>query len=85
MTDATPHDYLGAHLEEALATDGRVAEQGLHVSVDGGELVVTGTVSTPQRCAGIDAVARETVPTTRVRNEVVVAAVVDHAGPEEVR
>jgi hypothetical protein len=85
MTDPTPLDYLGAHLEEALATDGRVAEQGLHVAVDGAELVVRGTVSTRQRCDAIAAVARETVPEARVRNEAVVAALGDHSGPEEVR
>ncbi len=85
MADATPLDYLGAHLEEALATDGRVAEQGLHVAVDGVVLVVTGTVSTPERCSAIDVVARETVPDTPVRNEAVVAGVGDNAGPEDVR
>jgi osmotically-inducible protein OsmY len=41
--------YLGAHLEEALAEDGRVAEQGLHVQVAGDQVVVSGTVSDPGR------------------------------------
>lgn len=41
--------YLGAHLEEALAEDGRVAEQGLHVQVSGDQVVVSGTVSDPAR------------------------------------
>lgn len=37
--------YLAAHLEEALAEDGRVAEPGLHVQVVGDRVVVSGTVS----------------------------------------
>lgn len=41
--------YLAAHLEEALAEDGRVAEPGLHVQVAGERVVVSGTVSDPQR------------------------------------
>lgn len=41
--------YLGAHLEEALAEDGRVAEPGLRVQVAGDRVVVSGTVSDPQR------------------------------------
>lgn len=84
MSEHAPLDYLGAHLEEALATDGRVAEQGLHVALGDDELVVTGTVSTPERCEAIDVVARELVPDVRVRNEAVVATVADHAEPEEV-
>ncbi len=41
--------YLAAHLEEALAEDGRVAEPGLHVQVAGDQVVVSGTVSDPGR------------------------------------
>lgn len=41
--------YLAAHLEEALAEDGRVAEPGLHVQVTGDRVVVSGTVSDPER------------------------------------
>ena len=45
----TGDGYLSAHLEEALAEDGRVAEQGLHVQVAGTRVVVSGTVSDPER------------------------------------
>lgn len=41
--------YLAAHLEEALAEDGRVAEPGLHVQVAGERVVVSGTVSDAER------------------------------------
>jgi osmotically-inducible protein OsmY len=63
-------EYLGAHLKEALATDPRVAEQGVHVDVVADSLVVSGTVSTPDRHAAIPEIARETVPGVTVRNHV---------------
>ena len=47
--DGVNEGYLGAHLEEALAEDGRVAEPGLHVQVAGDRVVVSGTVSDPER------------------------------------
>ena len=54
MRDTTQSlEYLGAHLEETLATDPRVAEQGVHVDIVAGGLVVSGTVSTPDRHAAI--------------------------------
>ena len=46
-------EYAAAHAEEALAEDGRVAEQGLHVGVEDGHLVVSGVVSDEDRKASI--------------------------------
>jgi hypothetical protein len=77
--------YLGAHLEETLATDPRVSEQGLHVEADAGVLVVRGTVSTPERLAAIDAVARESVPGVAVRNAVEVVALAESEEEEDIR
>jgi len=53
--------YLSAHLEEALAEDGRVAEQGLHVHVAGERVVVSGTVSDPERKRAVTAVLEDLV------------------------
>ena len=50
--------YLGAHLEEALAEDGRVAEPGLRVQVAGDRVVVSGTVSDPERKVAVADVLR---------------------------
>ncbi len=50
--------YLGAHLEEALAEDGRVAEPGLRVQVAGDQVVVSGTVSDPERKLAVADVLR---------------------------
>jgi hypothetical protein len=68
--DDAPLEYLRGHLEEALATDPRVMEQSLSVRVDHDTLVITGAVPTPERCAGVDDVARDLAPSTVVRNHV---------------
>jgi hypothetical protein len=62
-------DYVRAHLEEALATDGRLAQGGLRVSIDGDELVITGSVPATQRQAAVSQVAAEVARGFRVRNE----------------
>jgi osmotically-inducible protein OsmY len=72
-------DYVRAHLEEALATDGRVTEGGLHVSVVGAELVITGSVSTPDRHEAVMVVASEVAGEFAVRNA---TSVVTLAQPE---
>jgi len=54
-------DYLATHLEEALAEDVRVAEQGLRVQVAGAHVVVSGTVSDPQRQEAVAEVLGEMV------------------------
>jgi BON domain len=83
MRDTTQSlEYLGAHLEETLATDPRVAEQGVHVDIVAGGLVVSGTVSTPDRHAAITTIARETTPDVAVRNHVRVIELVESEDEE---
>jgi len=79
-----PDPYVAAHLEEALARDPRVAEQGLHAAVEDGCIVVRGTVSTAERRAGIDAVGAEVAPGRQVRNEAEVADYPERPVPEVV-
>jgi BON domain-containing protein len=67
--DELPLQYLRVHVEEALATDPRVTEQGLHVDVVGHVLVVHGAVSTPERRVAVGRVAREIAGDVAVRNE----------------
>ena len=57
----TEDGYLAAHLEEALAEDGRVAEPGLRVQVAGDRVVVSGTVSDPERKLAVEQVLRDLV------------------------
>ena len=74
-----PVDYLIGHLEEALARDARVNEQGLHVSIAGRRVFVDGTVSTPTRHSGVAVVVGELLPGWTVCNQAVVA---DYPEPE---
>lgn len=62
-------EYLIEKVRERLATDDRVAELELQVSVAGDRLVVSGTVPTEERRAAVAEVAREAAPDHRVVNE----------------
>jgi hypothetical protein len=67
-----PDEYLVAHANEALATDPRTAELELDVSVDGREVVLTGTVATPERQVAVAEVVAKALPGREVRNLVAV-------------
>ena len=73
--------YLSAHLEEALAEDGRVAEQGLHVQVAGDQVVVSGTVSDPERKQAVTEVLADLVGSRQLVDLTDVAG--DGPPPEE--
>jgi hypothetical protein len=63
-----PDEYLVAHANEALAGDPRSAELELDVTVDGREVVVTGTVATPDRQVAVGEVVAKALPGREVRN-----------------
>jgi hypothetical protein len=63
-----PDEYLVAHASEALAGDPRTAELELDVSVDGREVVLTGTVATPERQVAVGEVVATALPGREVRN-----------------
>jgi hypothetical protein len=63
-----PDAYLIAHANEVLATDPRTAELELDVTVDGREVVLTGTVATPERQAAVAEVVAKALPGREVRN-----------------
>jgi Nucleotidyl transferase of unknown function (DUF2204)/BON domain len=63
-----PDEYLVAHANEALAGDPRTAELELDVTVDGREVVLTGTVATPERQAAVAEVVAKALPGREVRN-----------------
>lgn len=77
-----PPDYLVGHIEDALARDERVCEQGLHVAVEDEVVTVTGVVSTEQRRRCVPDVVGELLPGFTVRNDTVVAEVGDDLRPE---
>lgn len=82
--DGEAPEYVVAHLEEALARDPRVSEQGLHAAVEDGCVVVRGTVTTVERQAAIAAVAGDVAPDHPLRNEAEVADFPDRPEPEVV-
>jgi hypothetical protein len=71
-----PPEHLGADLEELLAEDQRVSEQGLRVTARPGERVVEvrGTIATAERRDAVGEVLAEHLPGWQVVNQVDVLA-----------
>lgn len=72
-------DYLLAHIRQALAEDGRTAQQDLKILLDGNKLVVKGECCTPLRCQAIEDVIRSVAPNLEIHNQVTLT---HHAAPE---
>ena len=83
MTDA-PGPYREESLRRALATDPRVMESELEVSIAGSRVVVSGTVPTEGRREAVTDVARERFPDLEIDNRTVVPTVPAAAGEERV-
>jgi hypothetical protein len=67
---ARDREYLAERVRAALATDGRVLEQGLDVTMTGSLVVVRGAVPTAAVRDAVAAVVREAAPHLRVVNDV---------------
>jgi predicted nucleotidyltransferase len=63
-----PDEYLIAHAHDALVRDPRTAELELDVAVDGGVVVLSGVVATPERQAAVAEVVAQALPDREVRN-----------------
>ncbi len=75
------NDYTEGHVQQLLAEDPRVAEQGIRVvRVDDG-LVLVGEVEGPDRCAQIEQVVREAFPDLKIRCDLGITRV---GAPQEV-
>ena len=83
MTDA-PEPYREESLRQALATDPRVMESELEVSIAGSRVVISGTVPTEGRRVAVTDVARERFPDLEIDNRTVVPTVPAAAGEERV-
>ena len=70
--------YEAAHLSELLANDPRTSAPELRVTVGGGIVTVTGTVTTQERREAVADVITDAHPELEVRNDV---TVLDLSGP----
>jgi hypothetical protein len=76
--------YLVQHIRNALATDHRVLEQGLEVTVVGETILVRGTVATPAERDAVDVVVHELAPEAEIVNDVEVPPNAEPDGAEEI-
>jgi hypothetical protein len=83
MTDA-PGPYREESLRQALATDPRVMESELEVSIAGSRVVISGTVPTEGRREAVTDVARGRFPDLEIDNRIVVPTLPAAAGEERV-
>jgi predicted nucleotidyltransferase len=63
-----PDEYVIAHAHDALVRDPRTAELELDVAVDGGVVVLSGMVATPERQVAVAEVVARALPDREVRN-----------------
>jgi osmotically-inducible protein OsmY len=83
MNQGAPDEYLVAHASEALITDSRVAELGLHVSVSGLDVFVTGDVSTEDQRQAVSEVLQQVLPDHTIHNQVATPDLQEVGEPEE--
>lgn len=72
-------EYLVAHIREALAEDGRTAQQDLKILVSGNQVVVKGDCASLDRKRAIEEVIKVVAPEHQVSNHVRVTSI---TGPE---
>lgn len=69
--------YVAEHVRQAITTDGRTTEQGIDVRVVGGEVYLSGEVTSAERRDAVAEVAAEAAGGRPIRNEVVVTEPTD--------
>ena len=84
LDGASPPEYLVGHVEDALARDPRVNEQGLHVELGEAGVVVTGVVTSETQKGNIALVVSELLPDHRVEDRTTVADYAEDGEVEEV-
>lgn len=72
-------EYLVAHIREALAEDGRTAQQDLKILVSGNQVVVKGDCASHDRKRAIEEVIKVVAPEHQIANHVRVTSI---TGPE---
>lgn len=84
LDGASPPEYLIGHVEDALARDPRVNEQGLHVELRESTVVVTGVVTSETLKSNIAGVVAELLPDHLVEDRTTVADYAEDGEVEEV-
>ncbi|HET6916251.1 MAG TPA: BON domain-containing protein [Acidimicrobiales bacterium] len=84
LDGASPPEYLVGHVEDALARDPRVNEQGLHVELREATVVVTGVVTSAMQQRNIAEVVAELLPEHGVEDRTTVADYAEDGQVEEV-
>ena len=84
-TPTEPDDYLIGRVQEALAHDPRLNELDVTVTITGGGVFLTGTVTTEERCRAITEVVRRELPDVEVHNEVSVVSLTEPETAEELK
>lgn len=86
VSPESPPEYLVGHIEDALARDPRVTEQGLRVSVLTNPLtvVVTGTVANAEHKEDVPAVVAGVLPGVRIIDRTVIADYPESVDTEQV-
>ena len=79
---ANPDLYLAEHLREALEQDPRVAELGIDVEIADGEVVLSGTMTSPEQQEAAIAITRTFLPQYQVRVETTVTDLTEPTGSE---
>jgi osmotically-inducible protein OsmY len=78
-----PKQYLVGRIREAMATDSRVNELDVQVSVSGKKVFLSGNVPTEERKQQIDAVAAELLPDYEIHNQTTVRSYQEPLDVEE--
>jgi osmotically-inducible protein OsmY len=77
-------EYLIGRIHQALAVDPRTGELELDVRIAGGQVFLTGSVATDERCRAVEEVVREVAPDLEVHNELTVTEEQPPGPPEPV-
>ena len=75
--------YLVAHIRRTFAEDPRTFELGVHVSVRGDVVHLSGEVSSADCKEQLEQIVREQLPSVRIQNDVHVVDAREPSGAEE--
>jgi osmotically-inducible protein OsmY len=67
-----PPAYQAERVRAALASDARVNELGIIVTITGGKVFLTGVVATPERQRSVSIIVAEVLPEYEIHNDVTV-------------